>query len=107
MVALPKCPLCFVAIAGVLGAAGMSVWLPRVAIVLLAISVVLVAMRSRVDGVIAFVAAVAIAAGRFWLASTPLVIAGAATLIVIAIRRARIAATRCSDCVHINEIERV
>jgi hypothetical protein len=99
----PKCPLCLIALAGVLGAAGVSVsafgaWLPRVALAMLAISVASVAIRSRIDGLFALLAAAAIVIGRFLFDFTPLVAAGIATLIVLAIRRARLDALHCNDC---------
>ncbi|MEA2570754.1 MAG: hypothetical protein QOI24_2755 [Acidobacteriota bacterium] len=102
--AAPKCPLCVIALAGALGAAGVSVaafgaWLPRVAMALLAISVASVAIRSRIDGLFALLAAAAIVAGRFLFDFTPLVAAGIVALIVLAIRRARPGAAQCSnDC---------
>jgi hypothetical protein len=89
----PKCPLCFLAYAGLVGSASLSwsvygiygSWLAPLTAVALALTVVTLASR-RAPGpaLLALFAAGAIFAGRFWLDRQPFVYSGMAVLLAAA-----------------------
>jgi FtsH-binding integral membrane protein len=88
----PKCPLCFFMILGASGAAGAAAaaWMPAAMIVSLAVSVIAVFLRSRMErrygpAVVALIAAVTIVTGKFVIQSSAAVYAGAAALFIAAI----------------------
>ncbi|HEX3583144.1 MAG TPA: hypothetical protein VH087_15350 [Thermoanaerobaculia bacterium] len=87
----PKCPLCFFALLGASGAAGAvaAAWMPVVMVVSLVISVAAVSIRSHMEhrygpAVVALMAALAIAAGKFVMHSAAVVYGGAAALFIAA-----------------------
>jgi|GEM_PF-3139499 len=88
----PKCPLCFFMILGASGAAGAAAaaWMPAAMIVSLAVSVIAVFFRSRMErrygpAVVALIAAVTIVTGKFVIQSNAAVYVGAAALFIAAI----------------------
>jgi len=85
----PKCPLCYLAIAGALGAAGP--WIAPLTIVSVALTIGAIAWRARVDGALflGIAAAAAILGGRFLIDSRPLVLAGSVALLIAALWRVR------------------
>ena len=80
----PKCPLCFLALAGTLGAA--AAWIAPITIACLALTIVTVAKRARL---LALIASSAILGGRFLLDNKYLVLAGCATLVAASLWRPR------------------
>jgi hypothetical protein len=76
----PKCPLCFLALAGAIGAA--TPWIAPLAIVSIALTISTVARRARL---LAVIAGAAILSGRFFLDSRAMVITGAVALLIAAL----------------------
>lgn len=108
----PKCPACLLAYAGLVGSASLSwsaygvysQWIAPVTVVSLALTVGAVAFQCRCrrsrremgPAVMAFLAAAAILAGRFWLDQKAFIYLGMAALLGAAVRASRPAA--CSAC---------
>jgi hypothetical protein len=92
----PKCPLCYLAIAGALGAAGP--WIAPLTIAAVALTIGSIAWRARIDGALflGIGAAAAILGGRLLIDSRPLVLAGSAALLIAALWRVRKRATACA-----------
>lgn len=106
----PKCPLCFLAYAGLFGSsvslawsvsATYSRWLEPLTAVCLAVAVGAIAVQARHrravgPAVLAFTAAITIYAGKFHFDQKPLVYAGMAALAVASVWSSR--PRRSSDC---------
>lgn len=88
----PKCPLCFLALAGTIGAA--AAWIAPITIACLGLTIVTVAKRARL---LAIAAAAAILGGRFLLDNKFLVLAGCAALVAASLWRPRKACEE-GDC---------
>jgi hypothetical protein len=88
--ALPKCPMCLLAYAGILGSLGLGssagetlylAWLQPISVLFLGLTVILIALRARHrrgygPALVATVAASTILLGKFWLDWLPLVYVG-------------------------------
>ncbi len=106
----PKCPACLLAYAGLVGSASLSwsvygayaQWIAPVTAMALALTVGAVAFQGRcrremAPGLIAFLAAALIFAGRFWLHQKAFVYLGMAALLGAAVRAARPACPACRE----------
>jgi hypothetical protein len=95
----PKCPLCLLAYAGLVGSASLSwsaygvygAWLAPLTAVSLALTVGALAFQARTRGetgpaLLALLASAAILAGKFWLHQKPLLYLGMAALLIAAVR---------------------
>ena len=109
--ALPKCPLCLLAWAGVAGSAGFAraygAWLLPATAALLALTVLALALSGRSRGygpaALALVASAAVLAGKFRLDQPAALYAGLAALAAAALwgawpRRAAAQAGECRPC---------
>jgi hypothetical protein len=106
----PKCPLCLLAYAGLVGSASLSwsaygvygAWLAPLAAAALALTVGALAFRARNwreagPALLAFLASAAILAGKFWLHQKPLLYLGMAALLIAAVRASWPVPRRCPN----------